>query len=285
MGATGTGKSRLAIDLAIRFDAEIINCDKIQVYKGLDIITNKVTDEERHGVPHHLLGVIDPDEDFTAEDFVYHASLAVDDIIKRCHLPIIAGGSNSFIQALVDDTKFRSKYEFCFLWVDVSMPILHSFVAKRVEQMVDAGLVAEAREFFEPSGDYSRGIRRAIGVPEMDEFFRQESFVEDETRAKLLKTAINKVKENTCKLSCRQLEKILIMAEQLKWPIHRLDATEAFMRQDGDAMDPWKRLVAGPSTRILSNFVGGNNQTDSKSALSVAPQFSSNAISLAIANN
>ena len=60
LGATGTGKSRLAIDLATRFGAEVINSDKIQVYKGLDIVTNKVSNEECHGVPHHSLGIIDP---------------------------------------------------------------------------------------------------------------------------------------------------------------------------------------------------------------------------------
>ncbi|KAH0756745.1 hypothetical protein KY290_020238 [Solanum tuberosum] len=56
MGATGTGKSRLSIDLAIHFQGEIINSDKMQVYKGLDIITNKITDIEKQGIPHHLLG-------------------------------------------------------------------------------------------------------------------------------------------------------------------------------------------------------------------------------------
>ncbi|KAK6146129.1 hypothetical protein DH2020_019998 [Rehmannia glutinosa] len=285
MGATGTGKSRLAVDLATRFNAEIINSDKIQVYKGLDIITNKVTDGERRGVRHHLIGIIDPSGDFTAEDFVLRASLAADEIIKRSQLPIIAGGSNSFIQALVDDAEFRSKYDCCFLWVDVSMPVLHSFVVNRVDQMVKGGLVAEAREFFEPNGDYSRGIRRAIGVPEMDEFFRKERFVDDEARAKLLKAAIDEIKENTCKLSCRQLEKILIMAEQLKWRIHRLDATQAFLRCGGDATDAWQSSVVEPSTMILSNFLGGNDQIDSNSALGVTPQFSSNAISLAITNN
>jgi len=57
MGATGTGKSRLSIDLAIHFQGEIINSDKMQVYKGLDIVTNKITHTEKQGVKHHLLGI------------------------------------------------------------------------------------------------------------------------------------------------------------------------------------------------------------------------------------
>lgn len=114
MGATGTGKSRLSIDLATSFPAEIINADKIQVYEGLDIVTNKITEEECIGVPHHLLGIVDPEADFTAENFISMASLAMKSIHGRGKLPIIAGGSNSFIEALVDDEKydFRSRYFF-----------------------------------------------------------------------------------------------------------------------------------------------------------------------------
>ncbi|KAI3459344.1 hypothetical protein Pfo_016007 [Paulownia fortunei] len=286
MGATGTGKSRLAIDLATRFDGEIINSDKMQVYEGLNIITNKVTDEERRRVPHHLLGIIDPDADFTAEDFVYHVSLAVDAITQRGKLPIIAGGSNSFIKALVhDDTEFPSKYEICFLWVDVSMPVLHSFVSKRVDQMVDGGLVEEAKEFFEHGGDYTRGIRRAIGVPEMDEFFRNESGVDGESRAKLLETSIDQIKANTCDLTCRQIEKILSLGEELEWRLHRLDATEAFLKSGGDAMEAWERLVLGPGTRILSRFFCEEDEMDSKSDICVPTRLPSNAIAVANAND
>ncbi|GLT91820.1 hypothetical protein SLE2022_096910 [Rubroshorea leprosula] len=72
MGAAGTGKSRLAIDLATRFPAEVVNSDKTQVFKGLDIVTNKVTEEECRGVPHHLLGFVDPDAIFTSADFRHH---------------------------------------------------------------------------------------------------------------------------------------------------------------------------------------------------------------------
>ncbi|GMP25515.1 hypothetical protein CsSME_00002343 [Camellia sinensis var. sinensis] len=142
MGATGTGKSRLSIDLATNFPAEIINSDKIQMYRGLDIVTNKITNLERQRVPHHLLGEFDPDSDFTARDFCYHALEAIEKIIRSGRIPIIVGGSNSFIEALVEDPdfKFKSQYDCCFIWLDVSLPVLHSFVSKRVDQMVDAGL-------------------------------------------------------------------------------------------------------------------------------------------------
>ncbi|KVI12488.1 tRNA isopentenyltransferase [Cynara cardunculus var. scolymus] len=165
MGATGTGKSRLSIDIATRFTAEIINSDKIQLYEGLDIVTNKISEDECVGVPHHLLGIVDPESDFTSANFASTALLAMKSIVGRGKLPIIAGGSNSFIEALVDDEnyEFRSRYDVCFLWVDVAMLVLHRFVSDRVDRMVAAGMVEEVRNMYNPDADYSKGIRRAIG--------------------------------------------------------------------------------------------------------------------------
>ncbi|RVW55528.1 Adenylate isopentenyltransferase 5, chloroplastic [Vitis vinifera] len=227
IGATGTGKSKLSIDLATRFPSEIINSDKMQVYKGLHIVTNKVTEEECRGVPHHLLGIADPNTNFTAMDFCHHASLAIQSITARNRHPIIAGGSNSFIEALVTDVpEFKSRYECCFLWVDVSLPVLHRFVSERVDRMVEAGLVEEVRRIFDPEADYSRGIRRAIGVPEMDQFLRGERIVGDK-----------------------------IAAQTSGMEIHRLDATEAFLKRGDDAEEAWEKHVAGPSMDIVGCFL------------------------------
>ncbi|KAG8373030.1 hypothetical protein BUALT_Bualt12G0128500 [Buddleja alternifolia] len=261
MGATGTGKTLLSIDLATRFNGEIINSDKIQVYKGLNIVTNKVTDEESRGVPHHLLGIVDPEADFTVHDFVHHALLACDVITRRGRLPIISGGSNSYIKALViDDVGFRSKYDCCFLWVDVSIPVLHAYVSRRVDEMVDYGLVEEVKDFFDPKGDYTHGIRRAIGVPEMDDFFRNECMVDGEARVKLLEACIVHIKENTCKLACRQLQNILRLGELLEWRIHRLNATEAFVKCGVEATEAWERLVVRPTTRMLVHFLAKHHK-------------------------
>ena len=256
IGATGTGKSKLSIDLATRFPAEIINSDKMQVYKGLHIVTNKVTEEECRGVPHHLLGIADPNSNFTAMDFGHHASLAIQSIAGRNRLPIIAGGSNSFIESLVTNVpEFKSKYDCCFLWVDVSLPVLHRFVSERVDRMVEAGLVEEVRRIFDPAADYSGGIRRAIGVPEMDQFLRSERIDGEKIAAKYLEKAIAKIKENTCKLACAQLEKIHRLQNIRGWKIHRLDATEAFLKRGGDAEEAWEKHVAGASMDIVDCFL------------------------------
>ncbi|CAI9776295.1 unnamed protein product [Fraxinus pennsylvanica] len=245
--------------------------DKMQVYKGLNIATNKVTEEECRGVPHHLLGIVDPDADFAAVDFVNHALIAVDSITRRGRLPIIAGGSNSYIKALVnDDMEFKSKYECCFLWVDVWMPVLHSFVSKRVDQMVVASLIDEAREFFDPEGNYTRGIKRAIGVPELDEFFRNESILDNDTRSRLLEDAIDKIKANTCKLACHQLQNILRLRNESKWHINYLNATEAFLKRGSESVEAWERLVARPATRIVGRFLCEDDM-DFMSAIAVPP--------------
>nr|GEX27826.1 adenylate isopentenyltransferase 5, chloroplastic-like [Tanacetum cinerariifolium] len=250
MGATGTGKSRLAIDLATKFSAEIVNSDKMQVYKGLDIATNKVTEDECRGISHHLLGFADPNIDFSADDFQHSASQVVDSIVAKDRLPIIAGGSNSYIKALVhDNIEFQSRYTCCFLWVDVTLPVLQSFVSKRVDQMVQAGLVDEARRFYNPKLTNSTiGIRRAIGVPELNHYFQNEN-------AKNLKEAVDKIKANTCKLATRQLQNIMRLENQLEWNMHHLDATEAFLKQGFEAHEAWERLVARPSSLIVRDFL------------------------------
>lgn len=257
MGATGTGKSRLAIDLATRFPAEIINSDKIQAYEGLDIATNKVTEEECHGVPHHLLGIIDPNANFTSTDFRNHASVAIESILSRDRLPIIAGGSNSYIEALVngDAAEFQLRYECCFLWVDVSLPVLHSFVSERVDRMVELGLVDEVKQMFDPQADYSSGIRRAIGVPELDQYLRAESLLDHKIRNKFLEAAITKIKENTCNLSCRQLQKIHRLYHMWNWDMHRIDATEVFLKRGEEAEQAWEKLVTLPSSMTVRQFL------------------------------
>ncbi|XP_050218830.1 adenylate isopentenyltransferase 5, chloroplastic [Mercurialis annua] len=258
VGPTGTGKSRLAIDIATRIPAEVINCDKIQVYKGLDIVTNKVTEEECRGVPHHLLGVVDPNADYTSDDFRHHASDALKLICARDRLPIIAGGSNSFIEALVnEDPEFQSRYECCFLWVDVSLPVLHSFVSDRVDRMLKSGLIDEVKSIFDPTNfDYSRGIKRAIGVPELDQYFRNET---SRTRARFLESAIAKIKENTCMLSCRQLQKIHRLRNRWSWNMHRIDATEVFVRNGEEAEEAWERVVARPGNMMIEQFLYDEN--------------------------
>ncbi|KAD6120149.1 hypothetical protein E3N88_11420 [Mikania micrantha] len=188
-------------------------------------------------------------------------------IVGRGKLPIIVGGSNSFIEALVDDQnhEFRSCYDVCFLWVDVAMHVLHGFVSDRVDRMVAAGMVEEVGKMYDPNSDYSKGIRRAIGVPEFDAYFRAKysSSSDAKTRAKLLELAINETKMNTCKLAYRQLEKIRRLRNDKGWKIHRLDATPVFEKRGREANESWAEIVAGPGSAIVNQFLFNINHSRS----------------------
>ena len=101
LGCTGTGKSKLAIEIAKEIDGEIISADSIQVYKGLDIITNKVTSNEQAVIPHYMINIVEPSEQFSVVQFKAKALPIIDDIIERQKVPIIIGGTNYYIESLL----------------------------------------------------------------------------------------------------------------------------------------------------------------------------------------
>jgi tRNA dimethylallyltransferase len=102
LGPTGVGKSTTAIKLALLFNGEIINCDSMQVYRGFDIGTDKTPPDQRENIPHYLLDIAHPLVQFTAADFVDQTMQAISTIIKKKHLPIIAGGTGLYLKALLD---------------------------------------------------------------------------------------------------------------------------------------------------------------------------------------
>lgn len=106
-GPTAVGKTSLSIRLAKEIGGEIISADCMQVYKHMDIGTAKITREEMHGVPHHLIDCIEPTDDFNVVLFVKMALEAMDDIYSRGHIPIICGGTGFYIQALLYDISFE----------------------------------------------------------------------------------------------------------------------------------------------------------------------------------
>ncbi len=105
-GPTAVGKTSLSIQLAKAVNGEIISADSMQVYKGMDIGTAKITKEEMAGVKHHLIDCLDPTEDFHVVKFKELALDAMEDIYSRGKLPIICGGTGFYIQALLYDIQF-----------------------------------------------------------------------------------------------------------------------------------------------------------------------------------
>ena len=100
LGPTATGKSALALAIAERCDGEIVNCDSTAVYRGFDIGTDKLPASQRRGIPHHLIDIVDPTEEYTAARFALDASAAIRDIHARGRLPIVAGGTGFYYRAL-----------------------------------------------------------------------------------------------------------------------------------------------------------------------------------------
>ena len=102
VGPTASGKSRLALELAQQFDGEIINADSRQVYRCMDIGTAKPSPAEQAQVPHHLLDICDPRDNFNLACFLSGATTAIDDIHGRGRLPIVAGGSGQYVWGLLE---------------------------------------------------------------------------------------------------------------------------------------------------------------------------------------
>ncbi len=120
VGTNASGKSALAVELALKFGGEIISADSRQVFRGLDLGSGKITSAEAKGVPHRLIDVCEPNEFFSMADFQRLAYLAADDILSRGKLPIIAGGTGLYVNSVLDgyllsditpDLEYRNELE------------------------------------------------------------------------------------------------------------------------------------------------------------------------------
>jgi tRNA dimethylallyltransferase len=106
VGPTASGKSALAVDIALKIGGEVISADSRQVYRTLDIGTGKITEKEMMGIPHHLLDVADPSERYSVSRWKESAERLVEEISGRGKIPIVCGGTGFYIEALVDNITF-----------------------------------------------------------------------------------------------------------------------------------------------------------------------------------
>lgn len=176
MGPTAVGKTALSIELAKRLDGEIISADSMQIYKYMDIGTAKVTEEEMEGIPHYLIDVIEPDEEFTVSNYKELANSYIIDINQRDKLPMLVGGTGLYINSLVYNLNFagvepngeiRDKYER--IKEEKGNEYLHSLLddidkdsANRIE-VNDTKRVIRALEIYEVTGktmaEYNKNFR------------------------------------------------------------------------------------------------------------------------------
>lgn len=105
-GPTASGKTALAVQIALRYGGEVVSCDSMQIYRGMDIGTAKPAPEERRGVPHHLIDIVGPDEEFSVARYKTEADRVIRAIYTRGHIPVLAGGTGLYMRAVVDNIRF-----------------------------------------------------------------------------------------------------------------------------------------------------------------------------------
>lgn len=176
IGPTGTGKSALALDIAERLGGEIVNADAMQQYRGMDIGTAKLPVDERRGIPHHQLDVLDIAETATVARYQQAAVADVEAIAGRGHVPVIVGGSMLYIQSLLDDWAFpatdpqvRARWEQRL--AEVGVGALHAELATRDPAAAAAILATDGRrivralEVVELTGQPFAASAPRIGAP------------------------------------------------------------------------------------------------------------------------
>ena len=161
VGPTASGKSALGVELALRLSGEIISADSMQVYRRMDIATAKPTEAEKRGVPHYLMGFLEPDEDFSVARYCELAHAAAADIRARGKLPIIVGGTGLYVDSMLSNMAFAD-FE--------PDPELRECIREQMEENGIDYMLAVLREFDPESADRlapgrnPKRIQRAIEV-------------------------------------------------------------------------------------------------------------------------
>ena len=133
IGPTASGKTALSVEIAKRFGGEIISADSMQIYKYMDIATAKPTEDEKQGIPHHLMDFVEPSESFSVARFCELAAKAINDIADRGKLPVIAGGTGLYVDSLLNGMQFEDQQINQVLRTSLSMELQE----KGIDHMLD----------------------------------------------------------------------------------------------------------------------------------------------------
>lgn len=266
-GPTASGKTSLAIEVAKAVGGEIVSCDSMQIYKGMTIATAQPTEEEKEGIPHHLIAFLDPSETYSVAQYVEDAKKCIDDITARGKIPVVAGGTGLYVDSLLsgidfgfvpDNSEVRenlkarletegaekllselreidpetaemlhvnntgrimralevyyltgetisaqkiksrekgTEYDVLYLYIDYAdRQILYDRIEKRVDIMVEAGLLEEAEKFISLGEETTS--KQAIGYKELKPYFNNECTLEE---------ALDNLKKETRHYAKRQM--------------------------------------------------------------------------------
>lgn len=228
LGPTGVGKTKMSVELAKRLRGEVINADSTQVYRGLNIATAKVTENEKENIPHHLFDIKDISENYTVFDYQKDARLVLEKLKREGKTPIIVGGTGLYIKALLYDYDFKEEtnnydfsnyttkelydkaleidpsmnihqnnrqrlerfisyylnnnevkgkektdkllYDTLFIGLTCDREVLYERLNRRVDQMVNEGLLDEALNLFK-SNVRTKAVMTPIGYKELFPYF------------------------------------------------------------------------------------------------------------------
>ena len=237
VGPTGVGKTKLSIELAKKLNGEIINADSTQIYKGMNIATAKITEEEKEDIPHHLFDIKDIEDDYTVFDYQKDCRLKIKEIQEKGKTPILVGGSGLYIKAALYDYKFEVEnnlnsydeypneqlynkllsidpmtkihmnnrkrivralnyfdntntplsnkektdkllYNVTFIGLTTNREILYDRINKRVDIMLENGLLEEAKKIYD-TNIRSKAVLTPIGYKELFEYFDNKCILEE----------------------------------------------------------------------------------------------------------
>lgn len=177
IGPTGVGKTSLSIELAKKLNAEIINCDSMQIYKELNIGTAKIRDDEMENIKHHMLSIKSITEEYNAFNYQEEGRIILNDLLKKNKNVVIVGGTGLYLKSLLYDYKFNDEdtkneklYDFKLIGLTRDRKKLYDIIDNRVEKMIDDGLIEEVKYLYENFKN-SRILNTAIGYKEFISFF------------------------------------------------------------------------------------------------------------------
>ncbi len=210
LGATSAGKSSLALTLAEKFDTEIISADSMAVYKNFNVGTAKPARAELERVPHHLINILDAEEKFSVGEFVRRARPIITELNLRGKIPIVAGGTGLYIQALVEGYELGAEkslvshykqtgeliYDALIFGLTSDRAELYDKINRRTEQMFADGLVDEVKALINGGVSPDAQAMRGIGYKETVEYLRGDATLND---------TISKVSQATRNFAKRQL--------------------------------------------------------------------------------
>ncbi|MCL2771130.1 MAG: tRNA (adenosine(37)-N6)-dimethylallyltransferase MiaA [Firmicutes bacterium] len=168
-GPTASGKTALSIKLAKLYDGEIISADSAQIYKYMNIGTRKATEEEMEGIPHHLIDIKTPDEEFSVGEFKIMCEELIEDCFKRGKLPIICGGTGLYISSVLYNYNFETKkkekanYNFVTIVLNKEREKLYNKINLGVDKMLEDGLIEEVKRLRKQYANVSSQITKTIG--------------------------------------------------------------------------------------------------------------------------